>query len=155
MYPTRIFVSTFDAEPQSLSLDDKRDVAVKKLGYLRSPYVRLTQHRRDCGDGGDVLAQCSGQSIFGERLGVNGGSGRFATQFLHSVIPRKLQMMQTKVPQSVQGYPSDARSSFPQERHIIESFSRRFFAIRFADLSPYTEARESIVNVVIDEPATL
>jgi hypothetical protein len=155
MHPALIPVGAFDVKPQAVSLDDERDVAVKKLGYLRSPYVRLTQHRRDCGDGGDVLAQCSGQSIFGERLGVNGGSGRFATQLLHRVIPRKLQMMQTKVPQSVQGYPSDARSSFPQERHIIESFSRRFFAIRFADLSPYAEARVSIVNVVIDEPATL
>jgi hypothetical protein len=139
VYPALISVSTFHVQPQPLSLDDEGDVAVKKLRYLGRSYVRLTQHRRNCGDGGDVLAQCSGQSIFGERLGVNGGSGRFATQLLHSVIPRKLQMMQTKVPQSVQGYPSDARSSFPQERHIIESFSRRFFAIRFADLSPYAK----------------
>jgi len=79
-----------------------------------------------------MLTQCSGQSIFVDLLGVNGGSGRFATHFLHSVIPRKLQMMQTNVPQSAHGYPSDARSSFPQERHIIRSLSRRFFAIRFA-----------------------
>jgi hypothetical protein len=131
MHPARISVSAFDVQPQPVPLDDQRDVAVKKLRYLGRLNVWLTQHRRDRGDGGDVLAQCSGQSI-GRGVGVNGGSGRFATQLWHSVIPRKLQMMQTKVPQSAQGYPSDARSSFPQERHIIESFSRRFFAIRFA-----------------------
>jgi hypothetical protein len=62
-------------------------------------------------------------------FGVNGGSGRFATHCLHKVTPRKLQMMQTNVPQSAHGYPSDARSSFPQARHIIRSFSRRFFDI--------------------------
>jgi hypothetical protein len=139
MHPARITVGAFDVQPQTSALDDQRNVSVKQLRYLGRSDVGLTQHRRDGGDGGDVLAQCSGQSIFGERLGVNGGSGRFATQLLHSVIPRKLQMMQTKVPQSVQGYPSDARSSFPQERHIIESFSRRFFAIRFADHSAYAK----------------
>jgi hypothetical protein len=64
-------------------------------------------------------------------FGVNGGSGRFATHCLHKVTPRKLQMMQTNVPQSAHGYPSDARSSFPQARHIIRSFSRRFFDIGF------------------------
>jgi hypothetical protein len=135
MHPTGISVGAFDVQPQPFSLDDQRDVAVKKLRYLGRSYVRLTQHRRNRGDGGDVLAQCSGQSIFSDLVGVKGGSGLLATQLLHSVIPRKLQMMQTKVPQSVHGYPSDARSSFPQERHIIESFSRRFFAIRFADES--------------------
>jgi hypothetical protein len=139
MHPASVSVSAFDVQPQPVSLDDERDMAVEKLRYLGRLDVWLTQHRRNRGDGGDVLAQCSGQSIFGDLLGVSGGSGRFATQLLHSVIPRKLQMMQTKVPQSVQGYPSDARSSFPQERHTIESFSRRFFAIRFADQSSYAK----------------
>src|SRR4030088_2364967 len=154
MHPAGISVCALDVQPQPFSLDDQRNVAVKKLRYLGRSYVRLTQHRRDCGDCGDVLAQCSGQSTGGGG-GINGGSGRFATHSLQSVIPRKLQMMQTKVPQSVQGYPSDARSSFPQERHIIESFSRRCFAIRFADSSAYAKAGEAGVNVVIDEPATL
>src|ERR1700687_4065264 len=136
MHPAPISLSTLDVHATPFLLGDQVNVAVKKLRYLGRSYVRLTQHRRDRGDGGDVLAQCSGQSI-GGGAGINGGSGRFATQLLHSVIPRKLQMTQINVPQSVQGYPSDARSSFPQERHIIESFSRRFFAIRFADQSSY------------------
>ena len=42
---------------------------------------------------------------------------------LHLVTPRRLQIMQMKVPQSSHGYPSDARSSFPQERQVIESLS--------------------------------
>jgi hypothetical protein len=142
MNPAAISVSAFNVQPQAVSLDDQRDVAVKELRYLGRSYVRLTQHRRDSGDGRDVLAQCSGQLI-GAGGGVNGGSGRFATQVLHSVTPRKLQMTQMKVPQSVQGYPSEARSSFPQERQIIESFSRSLFAIRFADQNPYAEARVS------------
>jgi hypothetical protein len=102
MNPTGISVSAFDVQPQPVSLDDQCDVAVKELRYLCRLDVWLTQHRRDRGDGGDVLAQCSGQSIGGGG-GVNGGSGRFATQVLHSVFPRKLQIVQMKVPQSAQG----------------------------------------------------
>jgi hypothetical protein len=34
-----------------------------------------------------------------------------------------LQIMQMKVPQSAQGYPSEARSSFPHARQIIASRS--------------------------------
>jgi hypothetical protein len=37
------------------------------------------------------------------RLGVSGGSGFFAAHALHSVTPRKLQMMQMKVPQLAHG----------------------------------------------------
>jgi len=42
---------------------------------------------------------------------------------LHNVTPRKLQMTQMNVPQLSHGYPSDARSSFPQARQIIRSVS--------------------------------
>jgi len=38
-----------------------------------------------------------------------------------SVTPRRLQMTQMKVPQRVQGYPSEARSSRPHARHSIAS----------------------------------
>jgi hypothetical protein len=77
-------------------------VPVKKLRYLRCFYIRITQHRRNGGACRDALAQCSGQSIFGV-AGPSGGSGRFATHSLQSVTPRKLQIMQTNVPQSEQG----------------------------------------------------
>jgi hypothetical protein len=49
---------------------------------------------------------------------------RFIWQLLHRVIPRRSQMMQMNVPQSTHGYPSDARSSLPQDRHTILSCSR-------------------------------
>jgi hypothetical protein len=103
MDPASVLVGAFDVEPQSSPLDHLRNMPVKELGYLRSSDVWLTQHRRDRGDGRDTLAQCSGQSIFFGVLGVIGGSGRFATQSLQSVIPRTLQMMHTNVPQSAQG----------------------------------------------------
>jgi hypothetical protein len=116
-------------KPESLPLDYLRDVPVEQLRNLCRSYFGLAQHWCDRRDGCDALCQCSGQSIFVEPSGMSGGSGRFVRHVLHKVTPRKLQMMQTKVPQSAHGYPSDARSSFPQERHIITSFSRRFFAI--------------------------
>ncbi|HMF86522.1 MAG TPA: hypothetical protein VK575_00475, partial [Gemmatimonadaceae bacterium] len=59
--------------------------------------------RRNGGDGRDTLTQCSGQSIFPVLAGVIGGSGRFARHDLQRVTPRKLQMMQTNVPQSAHG----------------------------------------------------
>jgi hypothetical protein len=37
--------------------------------------------------------------------------------------PRIEQIKQMKVPHSAQGYPSDARSSFPQARQIMASTS--------------------------------
>ncbi len=46
-----------------------------------------------------------------------------AAHSLHRVTPRSEQITQMKVPHSMQGYPSDARSSLPQERHIIPSCS--------------------------------
>jgi hypothetical protein len=129
MNPPGVLVRALHVKPESLPLDHLRDVPVKQLRNLGRSYIGLAQHWGNRRDGCDALGQCSGQSIFVEELGIRGGSGRFARHVLHSVTPRKLQMMQTKVPQSAHGYPSDARSSFPQERHIITSFSRRFFAI--------------------------
>jgi hypothetical protein len=129
MNPPGVLVRALHVKPESLPLDHLRDVPVKQLRNLGRSYIGLAQHWCDRRDGCDALGQCSGQSIFVEVLGIIGGSGRFARHVLHSVTPRKLQMMQTKVPQSAHGYPSDARSSFPQERHIITSFSRRFFAM--------------------------
>jgi hypothetical protein len=76
---------------------------VKKLGDLGCLDVGLAQHGSDCRDGSNAFAQSSGQSIFGIRLGVSAGSGCLAAQALHSVTPRKLQMMQMNVPQLVQG----------------------------------------------------
>jgi hypothetical protein len=39
------------------------------------------------------------------------------------VTPLKVQIRQMKVPQPAQGYPSEARSSWPQARHPIPSCS--------------------------------
>src|ERR1700741_34299 len=99
MHPALITVGAFDVQPKSVALDDVRDVAVKKLRNLCGSYIGIAQHRCDGRDGGDALAQCSGQSTF-VGPGVSGGSGRFARHDLQRVTPRKLQMMQTKVPQS-------------------------------------------------------
>jgi hypothetical protein len=58
-----------------------------------------------------------------------GQRGQVAARFAassharQSVTPRKLQIRQMKVPQLVQGYPSDARSSLPQARQAIASCS--------------------------------
>src|SRR6476469_10985276 len=49
----------------------------------------------------------------------------FSAQARHSTTPRMLHTTQTKVPHFTQGYPSDARSSLPQARHVIASRSRR------------------------------
>jgi hypothetical protein len=54
---------------------------------------------------------------------VAAAASRFAWQERQRVIPRMSQITQMKVPQSTHGYPSDARSSFPQERQIIASCS--------------------------------
>jgi ribonuclease HII len=50
-------------------------------------------------------------------------ASRFAWHVRQRVMPRMSQMMQMNVPQSTHGYPSEARSSFPQERQIIASCS--------------------------------
>lgn len=52
-------------------------------------------------------------------------SDRNSLHFLQKTTPRNVQMMQMKVPQFAQGYPSDARSSLLQDRQVIESRSRR------------------------------
>src|SRR5206468_74428 len=54
----------------------------------------------------------------------------FSAHGLQSSMPRLLQMRQMNVPQSRQGYPSDARSSLPQERQIIASCSRMGVVMR-------------------------
>src|SRR5262245_9402263 len=58
------------------------------------------------------------------------GAGAFAgvpaarrEQAAHRTTPRMLHMLHTKRPQSLQGYPSDARSSLPQARQVIASRS--------------------------------
>jgi hypothetical protein len=103
MNPPGVFVRALHVKPESLPLDHLRDVPVKQLRNLSRSYIGLAQHWCDRRDGCDALGQCSGQSIFVELLGISGGSGRFAAHALHSVTPRKLQMMQTKVPQSAHG----------------------------------------------------
>jgi hypothetical protein len=56
-------------------------------------------------------------------------SARKSSHFLQKMTPRNVQMMQMKVPQFAQGYPSDARSSLPQNLQVIESRSRRISRI--------------------------
>jgi hypothetical protein len=59
-----------------------------------------------------------------DELALHAGIGPVELSAAHcrqSVTPRRLQMRQMKVPQRVQGYPSDARSSRPQARHSIAS----------------------------------
>jgi hypothetical protein len=59
----------------------------------------------------------------GATPGAVAPASRFAWHDRHRVIPRMSQITQMNVPQSTQGYPSDARSSFPQERQTIASCS--------------------------------
>jgi hypothetical protein len=47
----------------------------------------------------------------------------FSAQARQWMIPRMLQITQRNVPQDTHGYPSEARSSLPQARQTIESFS--------------------------------
>ena len=49
---------------------------------------------------------------------VEGGTACLAEHAVQNVTPRNVQMRQRKVPQSAQGYPSEARSSLPHERQI-------------------------------------
>lgn len=58
-----------------------------------------------------------------ERVWTEGSAAAFTAHAVHRSTPRQTHIMQTKVPQSLQGYPSDARSSLPQLRHIIASRS--------------------------------
>ena len=44
-----------------------------------------------------------------------------ASHVAHRTTPRRLHSWQMKVPHCWHGYPSDARSSLPQERHAIRS----------------------------------
>ena len=103
MDPAGIRVGALHVEPQAFAFDDLCDVAVEQLRYLCRSYIGLAEHWSDRCDGRNAFAQCSGQSIFPVLAGVSGGSGRFARHALQRVTPRKLQMMQTKVPQSVHG----------------------------------------------------
>jgi hypothetical protein len=50
-----------------------------------------------------------------------GGSPAFAWQSRQRVTLRISQTMQMNVPQPAQGYPSEARSAAPQDRHSIMS----------------------------------
>jgi hypothetical protein len=79
------------------------------LGDLFRAEAWLRQQRRNGGESDD-----------GAQLGA---CPAFAAQASHRLTPRKVQMRQMKVPQSTQGYPSEARSSRPQARHRIASFS--------------------------------
>src|SRR4051794_41980472 len=72
MNPPGVAIGAFHMKPQTVSLDDLRDVAVEKLRDLRGFHIGLAQHRCDRRDGGDALAQCSGQSTFAGS-GVSGG----------------------------------------------------------------------------------
>jgi hypothetical protein len=103
MNPPRVRIRPLHVQPQTFALDDLGNVAVKELGYLCRSYIGLAQHRSDRRDGRDAFAQCSGQSILPVLAGVIGGSGRLARHDLQRVTPRKLQIMQTNVPQSAHG----------------------------------------------------
>jgi hypothetical protein len=51
------------------------------------------------------------------------GAAAFSEQLRQRTTPFSVQMTQMNVPQSAQGYPSDARSSLPHARQIIASRS--------------------------------
>jgi hypothetical protein len=63
------------------------------------------------------------EASVGDAPGAVAPASRFAWHERHRVMPRMSQITQMNVPQSTQGYPSDARSSFPQERQTIASCS--------------------------------
>jgi hypothetical protein len=64
-----------------------------------------------------------------QALRCTSGSMLSSWQLRHVTTPRKVQMMQMNVPQLAHGYPSEARSSFRQDRQIIASRSRRLWGI--------------------------
>jgi hypothetical protein len=73
---------------------------------------------------GAVAQEESPVDVEEDELALHAGVGPVLLSAAHcrqSVTPRRLQMRQMKVPQRVQGYPSDARSSRPQARHTIAS----------------------------------
>ena len=64
----------------------------------------------------------------------------FSAQVLHLTTPLSVQMTQMNVPQSAQGYPSEARSSLPQARQTIAS---RSFRSGFMDVEKIAARRPS------------
>lgn len=56
-------------------------------------------------------------------MASRGEAARAASQRAQRTTPLKVQMRQRNVPQSTQGYPSEARSSRPQERQFMASCS--------------------------------
>jgi hypothetical protein len=125
MNPALIGVGAANAEPLSIRAENLRAMSKEKLRFLCRRSPRLAKHRRNGPVRADVSwTQCSGQSINGISRPGLAGTSRLLSHFLHFTTPRKLHITQMKVPQSVHGYPSDARSSLPHARQIIASFSR-------------------------------
>ena len=113
----------------SLLLEAVRDVA-RATGE-----VALRHFRRDLkvewkADGSEVTVadrEAEGREV-DARAHAGGAAGGFdapARQSAQVVMPRIVQMLQTKRPHPSQGYPSDARSSRPHERHVMASRSCR------------------------------
>ena len=94
-------------------------LAQHQLGHLLGAHRGLGEDGSDGGAGDERLDiwRCRTQVAAARCL------RRAASQSRQSVTPRKVQIRQMKVPQLVQGYPSDARSSRPQARHPMASCS--------------------------------
>lgn len=104
-------------------------MAAKRLAELSRGDRGLCKERSDRGpDECPDVPQCSGQSIL-RGMRATTGAMAFASQLLHRITPRNVHIRQMNVLHTAQGYPSDARSSFPQERQIIASRSVSCFAI--------------------------
>src|SRR4051794_41981487 len=97
MNPPGVAIGAFHMKPQTVSLDDLRDVAVEKLRDLRGFHIGLAQHRCDRRDGGDALAQCSGQSTFAGS-GVSGGSSMVSLPHLPEGRTTRERKMKRKGP---------------------------------------------------------
>jgi len=98
-----------DAAPLGFGLEHDRGIAHDQLGHLLGAKAGLREQRRNGGESDD-----------GAQVGA---WPALAAQAEQRLTPRKVQMRQMKVPHSTQGYPSDARSSRPQARQLIASFS--------------------------------
>ena len=85
----------------------------------------IVSHRGvDCPAAGAGAQEEGPVDVEEDELALHAGVGPGVPSAAHcrqSVTPRRLQIRQMKVPQRVQGYPSEARSSRPQARHSIAS----------------------------------
>src|SRR5687768_9438606 len=123
MDPPFISVQPAHTEPVILRFQQLHLVTAEPLRDLHACDVRVMVDRRDGRTDGCAAGHGEAEDHPARSTPASSSLAPWSRQSLHRTMPRRLHMTQMNVPQLAHGYPSDARSSFPQERQIIASRS--------------------------------